>query len=127
MVEVAVDLAAALAGLGVDVHEAGGVHTKSHAFALRVGEQHGGRGGDATARHLRQANLLTCAIGLPAGGDAGLRIGLNEMVRWGMTSDDVPELAQLVTDALGDEPESIAPKVTAFRQRFTELRYATLR
>ena len=43
---------------------------------------------------LRQANILTCGIGLPIApveGDVnGLRIGTPEIVRWGMTPDDMP-------------------------------------
>ena len=119
MVDVAAQLAAALVDLGVDVHRAGEGFTRSHAFAIKAGP----RGGDATARHLRKANLLTCAIGLPEGTDAGVRIGTNEMVRWGMGADDVPELAALIAEGLGDDPESVASKTTDFRQRFTTLHY----
>jgi glycine hydroxymethyltransferase len=50
---------------------------------------HGYGGGQRAARRLRQANLLTCGIGLPAepiGHDVnGLRIGTPEIVRLGMT------------------------------------------
>lgn len=119
MVDVAEQLAAALADLGVDVHRAGEGFTRSHAFAIKAGP----RGGDATTRHLRHANLLTCAIGLPEGTDAGVRIGTNEMVRWGMGADDVSELAELIAEGLGDAPELVAPKTTDFRQRFTTLHY----
>lgn len=119
MVDVSVQLAAALAAAGADVYEAGGRHTRSHAFALRAGE----RGGGACARHLREANLLTCAIGLPAGGDAGIRIGTNEMVRWGMGVADVDELADLIVRGLGDDPASVAVDVAAFRKRFANLHY----
>jgi len=121
MVEVAVALAAALTASGVAVHKAGNVHTRSHAFAIKAGA----KGGDATARHLRKANILTSAIGLPAGGDAGVRIGTNEMVRWGMGVDDVAQLAELIVAGLGDAPEAVAPKVTAFRKRFDSLHYAS--
>ena len=119
MVDVAVHLAQALADAGVDVHRAGDGHTRSHAFALRAGE----RGGDATTRHLRRANLLTCAIGLPDGTDAGVRIGTNEMVRWGMGVRDVDELAELIMLGLNDEPEAVAARVSDFRRRFDSLHY----
>ena len=121
MVEVAVELAAALEDAGADVHRAGAAHTRSHAFALAAGE----RGGDATVWHLRRANLLTCAIGLPTGLDAGVRIGTNEMVRWGMGVADVEELASLIVGGLGDQPERIAPEVSSFRARFSSLRYVS--
>ena len=119
MVDIAAQLARSLADQGVDVHRSGEGFTRSHAFAIKAGP----RGGDATTRHLRQANLLTCAIGLPDGLDAGVRIGTNEMVRWGMGAADVDELTMLIVEGLGDQPELVAPTTTAFRGRFTELHY----
>ena len=80
-------LAEALIAEGVAVFGGG---TESHAFAVDATEWGGGH---AAALRLREANLLTCAIGLPADLDAGLRIGTNEIVRWGMTTSDMPELA----------------------------------
>ena len=65
--------------------------TESHAFAL-VAEPGGGH---ATAQHLRRANLLTSAIGLPGGDGDGVRVGTNEMVRWGLGTEHVGELAEL--------------------------------
>ena len=72
---------------------------------------------------------MACGIGLPAAaidGDVnGLRMGTPEIVRWGMTPEDMPQLAHFIARALtGDElPERVAPEVTEFRRRFTELRY----
>ena len=120
MVTAAQTLAAALADVGLAVHATSDGHTRSHAFALDTGR----RGGHATAKHLRRANLLTSAIGLPHDDAAGLRIGTNETVRWGITTDHMPELADLVARALvADDPSTVAADVTAFRSRFTDLHY----
>ncbi len=121
MVGVAQVLAAELAGRGLPVHAAADGATESHAFAL---DASGRGGGHPTARALRAANLLTSAIGLPDDAGAGVRIGTNEIVRWGMTALDMPELADLVARAWrADTPGPIAAEVTAFRGRFNDLHY----
>jgi glycine hydroxymethyltransferase len=80
--------------------------------------------GDAASRRLRLANLLTSGIGMPARpGAAGIRMGTPEVVRLGMRSTDMEELAVLVHRALTSDPEPVAPAVTAFRHRFTELQF----
>lgn len=116
MVASAAALAESLIALDVPVH---GGSTESHAFAVNATQWGGGH---AAALRLRQANLLTRAIGLPHDLGAGLRIGTNEAVRWGMTSADIPELAELVARGLAD-PSATATDVTALLSRFTDLHF----
>jgi glycine hydroxymethyltransferase len=125
MVETAGALAQALAGEDLPVFSTTRGFTTSHQFAL---EAAGFGGGQAAAKRLRRANILTCGIGLPleavAGDMNGLRFGTPEIVRWGMTEADMPELAGLIARALKQEsPEQVAAEVTAFRGRFTGLHY----
>ncbi len=126
MKETASALAESLAQQGLPVHSAGGSWTTSHQLALHA-ERWGG--GQTLARHLRRANLLTCGIGLPlpaVEGDLnGLRLGTPEMVRWGMTPAEAPELAQFFGRVLlqGEAPEQVAPEVSRFRQRFSTLQF----
>ena len=86
-------------------------------------------GGQAAARRLRLANILSCGIGLPLAeveGDMnGLRFGTPEIVRWGMTESDMPELAALIARALkgNEEPQAVAADVTTFRRRFGRLHF----
>jgi glycine hydroxymethyltransferase len=100
--------------------------TTSHQFAIEAASYGGGQ---AAAKALRQANILTCGIGLPVApveGDVnGLRIGTPEIVRWGMTAADMPELAGYIAEALAGrrEPRSVAEQVTNFRRRFATLHY----
>jgi glycine hydroxymethyltransferase len=100
--------------------------TASHQFAIEAAQFGGGQ---RAARRLRKANILSCGIGLPIesveGDMNGLRLGTPEIVRWGMTVDDMPELAALVARALrGEEPgDRLAAEVTAFRRRFDTLRF----
>ncbi len=71
--------------------------TTSHQFAIEAGAYGGGQ---AAARKLRAVNILSCGIGLPlpevAGDINGLRLGTPEIVRFGLTPADMPELAGFV-------------------------------
>lgn len=120
MLDAASDLAARLDGLGVPVHTTPAGPTASHAFAIDAGAA----GGHAAAQRLRQANLLTSAIGLPHDPGAGVRVGTNEIVRWGIRGDAIGELAELFAAAWSaDDPTSLATAVSALRGRFTEIGY----
>ena len=122
MVESAARLADSLSRAGVAVYRDGRPATRSHAFALDARALGGGHG---LAKHLRRANLLTSAIGLPSGLDDGLRIGTNEMVRWGATPDDMDALAELIARAMTTtEPEAVQSDVRAFRARFDAICFA---
>ena len=124
MVASARTLAACLMVEQIRVFVAEEIATRSHQFAV-VAAQWGG--GQAAAKRLRRANILTCGIGLPIAevpGDLnGLRIGTPEIVRLGMTSGDMGELATLIGRALNGDPEAVAADVTAFRQRFQGLHF----
>jgi glycine hydroxymethyltransferase len=119
MISAAQMLAAELDLAGVPVAGAA-PFTESHAFALDAGHD----GGHRMAQHLRRANLLTSAIGLPHGSGDGVRVGTNEMVRWGMTGTHAAELAGLIARAWSSaEPEAVAAEVSSFRQRFDTLHH----
>ena len=119
-------LAEALARDGMEVFAAERGFTESHQFALKAAPLGGGQ---AAAKRLRRANILSCGIGLPLAavdGDLnGLRLCTPEIVRWGMGPDDMPELAKLIVRALKaqDAPETLAPEVTAFRHKFQTLHF----
>lgn len=126
MVATAKAFAEALAAEGLPVHKTAAGYTQSHQLALEAARFGGGQ---AAAKRLRQANILACGIGLPIapvpGDTAGLRLGTNEIVRWGMAPGHMPELARLIARVLaGNEaPEAVAADTTAFRRRFTKLHY----
>jgi glycine hydroxymethyltransferase len=119
-------LGEALAARGLPIFAREHGITRSHQFAI---EAAGFGGGQVAAKKLRQANILTCGIGLPVAhveGDVnGLRIGTPEIVRWGMTPADMPELASYIADALtGTRPlPAVAEDVTKFRRRFSRLHF----
>jgi glycine hydroxymethyltransferase len=126
MARAASALADALAERGLPVFATARGRTGSHQFALVAAEFGGGQ---AAAKRLRLANILSCGIGLPLAeidGDMnGLRFGTPEIVRWGMTEKDMPELAALIARALrgNEEPQAVAADVTSFRRRFSRLHF----
>jgi glycine hydroxymethyltransferase len=100
--------------------------TTSHQFAI---EAHAYGGGQAAAKLLRRANILTSGIGLPmepiAGDMNGIRLGTPEAVRWGMTEADMPQLADFIADTLSGarSAEGVARDVKTFRKRFNRLHF----
>ena len=120
MVAVASSLAQCLAASGIPVFATEEGPTKSHQLAIDARTL---GGGSAAALRLRQANILTSAIGLPTGADDGLRLGSNEITRWSMSHTDMPELATYIAQALTADPASVADRVTAMRSRFSKLSF----
>ncbi len=120
-------LAVELAELGAPVHgpaERG--YTLSHHVALQAASF---GGGTTASRLLEQANILTSGIGLPlpelSHDFNGLRIGTQEITRWGMQPENMPELAELLCRVLlkGESPEQVRSATLAFRSRFQSLHF----
>ena len=126
MAKTARALANALAAGGLPVHGAAHGFTTSQAFALEAVRWGGGQ---AAAKRLRRAGLLTSGIGLPIApvpGDAnGLRVGTPEIVRAGMGPEHMEELAGLILRALigNEEPEAVAAEARAMRRRFKGVKF----
>ncbi|MEO0978708.1 MAG: aminotransferase class I/II-fold pyridoxal phosphate-dependent enzyme [Pseudomonadota bacterium] len=125
MVASAQALARALANEGIPVFQTAKGITASHQFAVEAAAFGGGQ---TASKKLRKAGFLACGIGLPAAavdGDMnGLRIGTPELVRWGMTSADMPRLAGFIAEALrANDPQAMADRVSAWRQDFRTLHF----
>lgn len=122
MIAMSQALAAELQGQGVPVFNGAHGHTQSHQFAVLAAAYGGGQ---AASKQLRRAGFLACGIGLPvaevAGDLNGLRIGTPELVRWGMTEKDAPQLAAWIAKGLFDD--SIAPQVAEWRRSFDTLHF----
>jgi glycine hydroxymethyltransferase len=120
-------LAAALAERGCPVHAvAGRGYTASQHIAIQA---HAYGGGNAAARRLELANILTSGIELPlppvAGDFNALRLGTQEITRWGMVPADMPAVAELIAQVLvqGAQPEQVRPAVVALRAGFQKLHF----
>ena len=83
----------------------------------------------ATMDLLEHANLLMTSIGLPiaqVAGDANaIRIGTQEVTRWGMRPADMRAVAQLIARVLvsGETPEYVRGDTIRFRQSFQQLHF----
>jgi glycine hydroxymethyltransferase len=120
-------LARQLESRGCAVHYARGRgHTASHHVALQAARY---GGGDTAANRLAKANILTAAIGLPieaVPGDAnGLRLGTQEVTRWGMRPEDMDRVASFLRRVLVDteDVEKVREDVIAFRSGFQQVHF----
>jgi len=115
--------ATALADCGLQVQgDRARGYTQTHQVLIDVGA---GKARDM-ARRLEQNNIVCNFQGLP--GDTsfrtarGLRLGVQEMVRFGMERADFGELAQLMADCLRRGVD-VGDKVCALRGRFLDMQY----
>ena len=81
--------------------------------------------GSELANQLETCHIIAGAAGLsPEVGTSGLRLGVQEVTRWGMTPEDAPDIADCIVDALsGEDPEKVKPKVARVAQRFRTIQF----
>lgn len=125
MIKVSQALARALDAEGLPVYAKSRGFTGSHQFAISAAPFGGGQ---TASKHLREAGFLACGIGLPLAeieGDMnGLRIGTPELVRWGVTTEDTPQIATLIARALkSSTPVTLAAETRELRSNFDSLHY----
>lgn len=120
-------LAAALDELGCPVFAVEGRgYTQSQHVAVPAAAF---GGGTRASRRLEGANILASGIELPlppvANDFNAVRLGTQEITRWGMAPQDMHRLAELIARVLvrDEPPEQIRPDVVAFRSRFQELHF----
>ena len=115
-------LGGALAERGVPILGADLGFTESHTLILIVDKY--GDGG-ALANHLEACHIIAGAAGLaPEVGTSGLRMGVQEVTRWGMTPADAPDIADCIVAALsGGSPEEIKPEVAKVARRFGTIQF----
>ena len=108
------------AGIGVEARDFG--YTRSHQIAVNVGS-HGG--GLAVALRLEANDIIVNYNLLPTDTDArnpsGLRIGVQEMTRYGMREAEMQGLAGLIADAI--RGKAVKDAVYTLRQRFGTVQY----
>lgn len=108
-------------GLAVEGNPALG-YTETHQIIIRVGY---GRG-PAMANRLEENNIIVNYQGAPD--DEGftaascLRMGVQEMTRFGMKEEDFGELADYTSQVIL-HGRSLAAEVAQYRKRFTEMKY----
>jgi glycine hydroxymethyltransferase len=118
-------LAQALADRGLRVAGESRGFTSSHQVAVDVGEAGGGK---AVAKRLADQdvicnmNLLPGEPGTNAQNPRGIRLGVQEMTRYGMGPKEMDEIARLLADAVLSRKE-IRADVGRLRERFPSVRY----
>ena len=97
-------------------------YTESHTLIPIVDAF--GDGGEL-ANQLEACHIIAGAAGLsPEVGTSGLRFGVQEVTRWGMASEDAPEIADCIVAALsGQSPDTVKPKVARVAQRFDTVQF----
>ncbi len=107
---------------GVPVVGANRGYTESHTV-IPVVDAFGESG--PLVRKLEACHILVNAAGAPEGlGRHGLRIGVQEATRYGMTEADAPEIAGCILDVLSDrDPDGARDRATALARRFDRIRF----
>lgn len=81
--------------------------------------------GGKLANQLEACHIIAGAAGLsPEVGTSGLRFGVQEVTRWGMTPEDASDIADCIIDALsGQSPDTVKSKVARVAQRFNTIQF----
>jgi glycine hydroxymethyltransferase len=107
-------------GVQVEAREFG--YTRSHQIAVNVAKF---GGGPAAAKKLEDMNIIVNYNMLPGDADpkspSGLRIGVQEMTRFGMRTAEMGEMAQLIADTL--RGKDTRESVIKLRKQFQVMQY----
>ena len=116
--------AAALAGSGLEVEgDPSDGYTESHQVLVRV-RRYGP--GEEVSRRLEDNNIVTNYQALPDDTSffesSGIRMGVQEMTRFGMKEKDFEPLAGFMADVIVRN-EPVKEEIVAYRQQFLEMQY----
>jgi glycine hydroxymethyltransferase len=117
-------LGAEIDRLGVPVLARNRGYTSSHTLLLPVAEFGSAR---EVGERLEAAGIITTATRLPAAlGEAGIRLGLQEVTRRGATPDDMPEVAALVADVVARRrtPGAVRDRTRELAAQFNQIRFS---
>lgn len=119
MVANAIALADALEELGIPTVRTAQGATKSQTILLKVTDS------KQAVTRLEDVGILTGAVELPAEhGGAGIRLGVQEVTRMGLQSDQIDELAKIICDALEYPTNKKLPsRVQAFGATLQEMHF----
>lgn len=115
--------ALALKEQGLQVEGDPGInYTETHQVILRVGYAKG----IEVAERLEKNNIIVNYQSLPDDeaftSSSGLRLGVQEMTRFGMKKEDFGGLAEYMAAVILDKKD-VSQEVSSFRQRFIKMRY----
>ncbi|MCS7132307.1 MAG: serine hydroxymethyltransferase [Aigarchaeota archaeon] len=121
-------LAEELHSRGFKVLGEGRGFTETHQVLLDV---KGDGGGARVAESLEEANIIVNKNILPwdkpsdIANPSGIRIGVQEVTRWGMSEGDMIEVAEFIYRVVKrrDDPNMVREDVIRFRKEFTRIHY----
>jgi glycine hydroxymethyltransferase len=119
-------LAEELSSLGFSVVAENRGFTSTHQVLVDVSKV---GGGSKVASLLEEANIIVNRNALPWDkgfrDPSGLRLGVQEMTRFGMGKEEMRVIAELMSRVLlrGEDPASVRREVVEFRAGYTEVRY----
>jgi len=120
-------LAAALYEFGFNVLAKNRGFTQSHQILIDCGQP---GAGDETAILLERANIILNKNIIPGEGQSvknprGIRIGVQEMTRFGMKEDEMKKIAQFIKRVVLDkeDPAAVKKEVISFRSAFQTIQY----
>jgi glycine hydroxymethyltransferase len=122
-------LARELFKIGFDVLGKENGFTKSHQVIVNV---KGFGGGKIIAEKLEKANIIVNKMALPKDKDidatqnpSGIRIGVQEMTRFGMKEKETKKIAYFIKKLVLDkiEPKEVKKEVIDFRKKFQKVKY----
>jgi len=112
--------------LGFDVQAADFGFTESHQLAINVAKF---GGGDEVARHLKDNNMILNMNLLPfeplenVANPAGIRLGVQEMTRFGMKEPEMEIIASFFKKCMIDG-KYVGDEVEEFRQHYQKIQYS---
>ena len=103
--------------------------TESHQVIVDV-KEHGG--GQKVARRMAECNIICNKMALPSDtsddathNPSGIRLGVQELTRWGMKEREMDEVAELYKRVIVDEEpcDKVKADVKSFKSRFPDIQY----
>lgn len=120
-------LAKELAEYGFDILGRNKGFTQSHQIVMNCGEPGSGH---IAAEKLERANIILNKNIIPGDGQSpknprGIRIGVQEMTRFGMKEEEMKKIGEFIKKVILDnkDPEEIGKEVADFRKNYQKIHY----
>ena len=120
-------LAKELAEYGFDILGRNKGFTQSHQIVMNCGEPGSGH---IAAEKLERANIILNKNIIPGDGQSpknprGIRIGVQEMTRFGMKEEEMEKIGEFIKKVILDnkDPEEIGKEVADFRKNYQKIHY----